>query len=123
MLKWRRFRSTLTFARKLVLALASVHCPFCLNCLNFYFRAYQKCESRVEVFKSGPAIFLAISPLQERVSVAGNVAGAGGGVFGIMFRCVSRCRLKLAASFLSSLISPGMVLKRAGPEEQNELIV
>ena len=42
-------------------------------------------------------------------------------MYGILFRCVSRCCLKLAASFLSSLISPGMVLKRAGPEEQNEL--
>ena len=40
-------------------------------------------------------IFLAISPLQDRVSVACNVAG-GGGVSGILFRCVSRCRLKLA---------------------------
>ena len=42
----------------------------------------------------------------------------------ILFRCVSRCRLKLVASFFSSLIcliSPGMVLKRVGPEEQNEL--
>ena len=40
---------------------------------------------------------------------------------GILFRCVSRCRLKLAAYFLSNLISPGMVLKRAGPEEHNDL--
>ena len=39
----------------------------------------------------------------------------------ILFRCVSRCLLKLAESFLSSLISPGMMLKRAGPDEQNEL--
>ena len=34
---------------------------------------------------------------------------------------MSRCLLKLIASFLSSLISPGMMLKRAGPDEQNEL--
>ena len=39
----------------------------------------------------------------------------------ILFTCVSRCLLKLTASFLSSLISPGMMLKRAGPDEQNEL--
>ena len=42
-------------------------------------------------------------------------------VSGIRFRCLSKCRMKLAASFLSSFMSPGMVLKRAGPEEQNEL--
>ena len=62
--------------------------------------------------------FLAVSPLQERVSVAGNVAGGGGclGFFSDVCLLSIWC-LKLAASLLYSLISPGMVLKRAGPDE------
>ena len=54
---------------------------------------------------------------------AGYVAGVGG-VSEILFRCVSRCLLKLAVHLfclVCCLISLGMMLKRAGPDDQNEL--